>query len=316
MKPYALIDLHCDTLTDCKYSSGLGTDTLDDPQRVLSLSSIPEGVHWAQFYAIFIPAECRGEDAIRYYEANRDNFIRQMDKFSDRVKRCRTCADMEEAFQSNRTAAFLSVENGSALAGDLDRVRLLAEDGVKAITLTWNGENEIGSGHVSEHGLSDFGKKLIPELEKYHILADVSHLNDAGFADLLEVAQKPFTATHSNARAVAPHKRNLTDNMIREMVRRECLIGLNYFVAFLREDRNVESLDDLYRHVDHFLSLGAEKCLALGSDFDGAQLPECLDSPAKAAGIYEYLLSRNIPEPVASGILYQNALDFFHRNSL
>ena len=104
--------------------------------------------------------------------------------------------------------------------------------------------------------------------------------------------------------------------MIREMVRRECLIGLNYFVAFLRDDRNVESLDDLYRHVDHFLSLGAEKCLALGSDFDGAQLPECLDSPAKAAGIYEYLLSRNIPEPVASGILYQNALDFFHRNSL
>ena len=239
MKPYALIDLHCDTLTDCKYSSGLGTDTLDDPQRVLSLSSIPEGVHWAQFYAIFIPDECRGEDAIRYYEANRDNFIRQMDKFSDRVKHCRTCADMEEAFQSNRTAAFLSVENGSALAGDLDRVRLLAEDGVKAITLTWNGENEIGSGHVSEHGLSDFGKKLIPELEKYHILADVSHLNDAGFADLLEVAQKPFTATHSNARAVAPHKRNLTDDMIREMVRRECLIGLNYFVAFLREDRNV-----------------------------------------------------------------------------
>ena len=132
----------------------------------------------------------------------------------------------------------------------------------------------------------------------------------------MEVAQKPFTATHSNARSVAAHKRNLTDDMIREMVRRECLIGLNYFVAFLRDDRNVESLDDLYRHVDRFLSLGAEKCLALGSDFDGAQLPECLDSPAKAAGIYEYLLSRNIPEPVASGILYQNALDFFHRNSL
>ena len=63
----------------------------------------------------------------------------------------------------------------------------------------------------------------------------------------MEVAQKPFTATHSNARSVAAHKRNLTDDMIREMVRRECLIGLNYFVAFLRDDRNVESLDDLYR---------------------------------------------------------------------
>ena len=114
---------------------------------------------------------------------------------------------------------------------------------------------------------------------------------------------------------MAAHKRNLTDDMIREMVRRECLIGLNYFVAFLRDDRNVESLDDLYRHVDHFLSLGAEKCLALGSDFDGAQLPECLDSPAKAAGIYEYLLSRNIPEPVPPASVYQNALDFFHKTT-
>lgn len=170
MKPYALIDLHCDTLTDCKYSSGLGTDTLDDPQRVLSLSSIPEGVHWAQFYAIFIPDECRGEDAIRYYEANRDNFIRQMDKFSDRVKRCRTCADMEEAFQSNRTAAFLSVENGSALPATWTGSACWQRRGSRPSPSPGTARTRSGSGHVSEHGLTDFGKKLIPELEKYNIL--------------------------------------------------------------------------------------------------------------------------------------------------
>ena len=313
-KPYALIDLHCDTLTDCKYTSGAGVDTLDDPQRVLRLSNMPQGVHWAQFYAIFIPDECRGEAAIRYYESNRDNFYRQMEKYAQRVLPCRTSADLEEAFRTNRTAAFLSVENGSALAGDLDRVPLLAQDGVRAVTLTWNGENEIGSGHQTEHGLSSFGKQVIPQLEKYGILVDVSHLNDAGFADLLEIAQRPFVATHSNARAVAAHKRNLTDEMIREMVRRECLIGLNYFVAFLRDDRKVESLDSLYRHVAHFLDLGAEHCLALGSDFDGAELPECLNTPEKAAGIYDYLLGRGLSQEIVSGILYQNAMDFFRRN--
>ena len=93
-------------------------------------------------------------------------------------------------------------------------------------------------------------------------------------------------------------------------------MGLNYYSPFLRSDGRPAEFEDVYRHAAHFLELGLEHCLALGSDFDGAQLPECLDSPAKAAGIYEYLLSRNIPEPVASGILYQNALDFFHRNSL
>ena len=314
MYPSALIDLHCDTLTDWKYTATGNPDTLDDSKRVLSLSAIPAGVRWAQFFAVFIPDEQRGQDAIDYFEFNRRSFYRQMEQFADRVSPCRTAADMEAAWAAGKTAAFLTIENGSALAGDLSRVEVLAGQGVRCITLTWNGENEIGSGHATEHGLSDFGRAVIPEMERQGVLIDVSHLNDAGFAGLLKVVRKPFVATHSNARAVCGHKRNLTDGMIREMVDRECLIGLNYFVKFLRDDGEVKSLDDLYRHVEHFLELGAEKNLALGSDFDGAQLPECLDCPAKSAGIYEYLLSRGLSRELAEGILFRNAQEFFRKH--
>ena len=80
IRPYALIDLHCDTLTDGKYTSTGTLDTLEDPKRILSLSSIPKDVHWAQFYAVFIPDEVRGQEAIDYYEANRNSFYRQMEK--------------------------------------------------------------------------------------------------------------------------------------------------------------------------------------------------------------------------------------------
>ena len=313
MRPYALIDLHCDTLTDCKYAAG-NPDTLDDPKRVLSLSAIPDDVHWAQFFAIFIPDEQRGRAAIDYFGQNHRNFVRQMKRFSDRVSPCRGLGDMEAAFAQSKTAAFLTVENGSVLAGDLSRVRVLAEAGVCAITLVWNGENEIGSGHGTGHGLSAFGRAVIPEMERCGILVDVSHLNDPGFEDLLEVAQKPFLATHSNARAVAGHRRNLTDEMIREMVRRGCLIGLNYFVSFLRDGGEVTSLDDLYRHIVHFLELGASKNLALGSDFDGAELPDCLNTPQKAAEAYGYLLARGIGQKQADGIFYQNARRFFAEN--
>ena len=313
MRPYALIDLHCDTLTDCKYAAG-NPDTLDDPKRVLSLSAIPRDVRWAQFFAIFIPDEQRGRAAIDYFDQNRRNFDRQMKRFSDRVSPCRSLGDMEAAFAQSKTAAFLTVENGSVLAGDLSRVRVLAEAGVCAITLVWNGENEIGSGHGTGHGLSAFGRAVIPEMERCGILVDVSHLNDPGFEDLLEVAQKPFLATHSNARAVAGHRRNLTDEMIREMVRRGCLIGLNYFVSFLRDGGEVTSLDDLYRHIVHFLELGASKNLALGSDFDGAALPDCLNTPQKAAEAYGYLLARGIGREQADGIFYQNARRFFAEN--
>ena len=314
MLPHALIDLHCDTLTEWKYTSTGNPDTLDDPKRLLQLSTIPNDVHWAQFYAIFIPDEQRGKDAIDYYEYNRDNFLRQMDKFSDRAARCVTPDDMENAWSAGKTAAFLTIENGSALAGDLSRVAKLRADGVRCMTLVWNGENEIASGHTTDHGFSDFGREVVPEMEKEGILVDVAHLNDHGFEDLFGIAKKPFTATHSNARAVCSHKRNLTDDMIREMVKRDCLIGLNYFVKFLTDDGNVSGPEDLLRHVEHFFKLGAEKNLALGSDYDGALLPECLNTPFKAASLYGFFREHGLSEEEAEGIMYRNALRFFKEN--
>lgn len=313
-KPYALIDLHCDTLTDWEYTSTGNPDTLDDPKRVLSLTSIPQGLHWAQFYAIFIPDEIRGQSAIDYFQFNRDNFYRQMELFNDRIAPCRTAADMRLAWDLGKTAAFLTVENGSALAGDLSRVKVLADEGVRALTLVWNGENELGSGHTTDHGLSDFGKAVVPELEKHGIIVDVSHLNDSGFADLLKIAKKPFMASHSNARSICSHKRNLTDEMIKEMVKANCLIGLNYFVKFIKDDGDVKSLDDLFSHIEHFFSLGAEKFLALGSDFDGALLPESLSSPKDAAGLYQYFITRGLSKEQAEGIMYKNAETFFEKH--
>lgn len=314
MKPCALIDLHCDTLVDWEYTATGNPDTLDDPARVLSLSAIPEEVRWGQFFAIFLPDELRGQAAKDYYEYNRDNFYRQMGAFRSRVAPCRNAGEMEAAWAAGKIAAFLTVENGSALAGELERVELLARQGVRAITLVWNGENELGSGNSTDHGLSAFGRAAIREMERQGILVDVSHLNDTGFYELLDEVRKPFVATHSNARTICGHKRNLTDDMIREMVRRDCLIGLNYYVEFLRDDRRVKGYEDLFRHVAHFFELGAEANLALGSDFDGADLPECLNTPEKAVGFYDYLLSKGVSRQQADGVFYGNARRFFQTN--
>ena len=314
MRPYAIIDLHCDTLTDCMYAASEIPDTLDDPARSLSLSNIPEDVHWAQFFAVFLPDRLRGEEAVRFFDASHENFERQMQKFSSRVSPCRNVADMERAWAAGKTAAFLSVENGSAFAGDLSRIEKLTRQGVCAVTLTWNGENELGSGNVTDRGLTDFGRAAVREMERCGILVDVSHLNDAGLEDVFETAEKPFVATHSNARAICAHKRNLTDAQVKEMVRRGCLIGLNYYGVFLRDDGNVRSLDDLYRHIAHFFDLGAQKDLALGSDFDGADLPECLSSPEKIAEVYDYLLSRGLTQQEIDGIFYDNARAFLRAN--
>lgn len=315
MKPYALMDLHCDTLTGCGRPDCFGLDTLDDSTQVLSLSALPQEVHWGQCYAIFLPDQLRGSSAAAFYHQNHQNFCRQMAKFSHRVTPCRTSPDMQAAWAQGKTAAFLTVENGSALAGDLERISLLARDGVRAMTLVWNGENELGSGHSTEHGLSAFGRNAIPMLEQYKIWIDVSHLNDVGFYDLLDVAEKPFLATHSNARSICENKRNLTDDMIRKMVKRGCLIGLNYYTRFLRDDGQSPSPEDLFRHIAHFFQLGAGSLLALGSDFDGADLPDWLNTPGKVLSLYQFLQDRGLSRTEVDGIFFQNALRFWDSNS-
>lgn len=334
MLPYALIDLHCDTLTALTAEDqdllaalhdpsrrkaalaaltcrGLEAHTLDAPGRHFSLSAIPQGMHWCQCCAVFLPDGLRGEEAIAYYDLHRRSFCRQMEALSCKVLPCRTAADIQSAWAAGKTAAVLTVENGSALAGRLDRIETLAQDGVRMLTLTWNGENELGSGNATDHGLSPFGREAVRELERQGILIDASHLNDRGFTDLLTVAEKPFAASHSNARAVCGHKRNLTDGQIRELVRRRCLIGLNFYSNFLREDGCPAVLDDLWRHIAHFLELGAENCLALGSDADGADLPPCLDSPGAFAGLYQYFLDRGLSPALADRIFWKNVLSFF-----
>ena len=310
MTPHALIDLHCDTLT----AEGSAAPALDDGAKAFSLSALPAGVHWAQCFAIFLPDALRGRDAVAYYDRFRAEFARQMERFADRALPCRGMADVERAWAEGKTAALLTVENGSALAGDLARVARLADDGVRAVTLTWNGENELGSGHETGRGLTEFGKRAVRELERCGVLVDASHLNDRGFRDLLDTAEKPFLITHSNARAVCPHPRNLTDDMIRALARRGCLVGLNYYVRFLRGDGAPCSLDDLYRHAMRFFELGAKDCLALGSDFDGAETPPCLSSPARALDFYGYLLARGVPQADADGVFWRNARAFFGKN--
>lgn len=312
-----IFDLHCDTLTAFMDPSPREeSNTLNDPCHQFALCKVPQGVRWAQCCAIFVPDELKGEDAAAYYRLHRDNFYRQTTALGALVSPCQTAADIETAWNEGKTAAILTVENASALSGHLERVEELHRDGVRMMTLTWNGENELGSGHSSDHGLTSFGREAVRAMEHQGILVDVSHLNDPGFFDLLDTAQKPFVASHSNARAICPHRRNLTDEQIREMVERRCLIGLNYYSPFLRSDGKEAVLEDLWRHVAHFLELGAEDCLALGSDFDGADLPPCLDSAEKICELRDYFQRRGLSPALTEKILWRNALNFFQNSNI
>lgn len=308
----SVIDLHCDTLTALQAPTRC-RDTLNDPCSDFALCKLPPQVRWGQCCAVFVPDGLTPEEALGYYRYHSRSFRRQGAALAQQAAVCSGAAQIEAAWAQEKTALLLTVESGSLLGTGLDQVEELRRDGVKMLTLTWNGENPLGSGSDTDHGLTPLGKAAVPALEEAGILVDVSHLNDAGFRDVLQAARRPFVASHSNARAVCAHPRNLTDWQIREMAARRCLIGLNFSNKFLRSHGEQAELSHVLRHAEHILDLGAGDCLALGSDFDGTDLPPCLDSCEKVLDLGRALAGA-FGQETAEKILWGNALAFFRAN--
>ena len=186
----------------------------------------------------------------------------------------------------------ISCEGGEMLEGSLDR---LAEfdnaTRIRMIALTWNFENEIGypAKSGSDLPLKPFGHELLKEMDHRGILADVSHLNDAGFWDVCEHTELPTIASHSDCRWLCGHFRNLTRDMARTIIDRKGFIGVNFYSRFLRDDGQA-TLDDVRRHIDALYELGGEDVVGFGSDFDGIETwPEGLSNPADFPNLLDHL---------------------------
>lgn len=304
-----VFDLHCDTITDLrKTGEGLVNTT-----HQLSIDR-PHFERYAQTFAVFVADDLRGQAAVDYYAVNLRHFQSELERHSERIAQAKTGAELERTLKSGKIAALLAVEGGSALAGDLSRIQRLKEDGVCFLTLTWNGENELGSGSPANLRLKPFGREAVAELERCGIVVDASHLSDVGFDDLLEIATKPFIATHSNARAVCGVSRNLRDDQFCEIAKRGGLVGINFFTKFLREQgKGKPDFTDILRHVEHFLALGGENTLALGSDFDGADMPEDLNSVEKIANLYDFMVQSISDKNIVDKLFFENANRFFQR---
>lgn len=303
-------DLHCDTITEC----AAGGKQLAENDLAVSLQKAACFDEWRQLFAVWIPDGVRGPEALGYFNGVYTYFLGQLAKNVGTITFCREKADILSTKRNIRDYALLSVEGGAVLAGEMQNLLHLREKGVRLLTLTWNGDNEIGSGYLKpENGLTDFGKALIPEMERQGVIVDVSHLSDQGFYEVATLARKPFVATHSNARAVCNHGRNLTDEqfcIIRDM---GGLVGINFYKAFLREGPGA-CMRDILRHIDHFLALGGENTVCMGSDFDGAEVPADLGDLAGIPRLRRLMRQHGYSDALAERLLFRNAAEFFRRN--
>lgn len=251
----------------------------------LDLEKMAKGDYGLQNFAMFVHL---GETERPFETACEmiDTFYQEMEANSDLISVVKTYGEIEKNWKEGRMSAMLTLEEGGVCQGSLAYLRDFYRLGVRMMTLTWNFPNELGypSRIVmegpergcypdTEHGLTEKGIEFLQEMERLGMIIDISHLGDAGIRDVFSHTTKPFVASHSNARALASHPRNLTDEMIRQLGERGGVAGINYCPAFLHDWKEGEKekslIEDMIRHIRYMADIGGMECVGLGSDFDG-----------------------------------------------
>lgn len=294
---YRIADAHCDTL------SARALSLLPEEKCMVTAEKLAKGGVGLQTYALF--AGGKGICGAPYVRG------RIMLGALDQAGVPFYLSELPEEFPDT-PHGIISIEGGEMLEGSLERYdefdRLARP---RMIALTWNHENEIGcpAAGGSKAGLKPFGRALVREMARRGCLADVSHLNEGGFWELIETAELPPIASHSNCRALCGHPRNLTDEQIRALIDRGGFIGINFYARFVREEGPVTT-EDLFRHIDHIAQMGGIHVLGFGSDFDGIdEWPEDLASPLDFPRLMDLLARRGYREAdlqaIAHGNLYR-----------
>lgn len=269
---------------------------------------------YAQFFAIwgqpedFPGRDLRGMALWSIFQEEYNLFRREMADRQDRIRHCRTAAEAEDAFAEGKAAAFLSVEGAELLDCSLERLEEAHTLGVRAVNLTWNHKNALSGTNLEEpeKGLTPQGRAFVEKMGRLGMLVDVSHLSDPGFWDVAELVPGPFFASHSNARQVFSHTRNLTDAQFTAIIDHNGVAGLNLYAQFLGERVD---LDTVVSHLEHWLELGGERSIALGGDLDGcSQLPEGFRGVEDWERLWERLLQRNYSEALLRALFFENLM--------
>jgi membrane dipeptidase len=241
-----------------------------------------------------------------------------------RLRICRSVGDIEACLEKNAVAAVLHIEGAEAIDAKFEVLEVLHAAGLRSLGPVWSRPNAFGHGVPfrcpsspdTGPGLTDLGKDLIRSCNGLKILIDLSHLNERGFWDVAEISNAPLVATHSNAHAISPHSRNLTDKQLAAIRQSKGLVGVNFAVSFLRPDGGRDKntpIDLIVRHAEHLLEHLGEDGVGFGSDFDGAQMPAELGNAAGLQKLVQASRKRGFSEKLIEKLCFRNWLRVLRR---
>ncbi|NSW91083.1 MAG: dipeptidase [Firmicutes bacterium] len=302
-----IVDAHCDTLVKImETGENLYSNSLN-----LDIERMKKRGEYVQFFASFISQEYCGAYAMKRAIELIDKLYEQCSLYKDDIMLCCNYNDITNALKFNKVAAILSIEGGEALQGSLAALRMFYKLGVRSICLTWNHRNEIADGVaecITGGGLTNFGREVVKEMNKIGMLIDISHISEKGFWDVITLTQQPVILSHSNAKTILNHRRNLTDEQILAVKKNGGVIGINLYPYFLNESGTL-SIGDVIRHIEHILSLTGDNHIGMGADFDQMEsVFDGIDGVEYIEGIIEELFKLNYPVDTVEKIAGANFL--------
>lgn len=312
------IDMHCDTIyalvnkKPCLNKSIAinESETLYKNSLSVDIKKLKTSNSIAQFFALFINLT-ETKPPLKTALNMLDFFYNELEKYSDFIEIAKNYEDINKNLSKNKISALLTIEEGAALEGSLYNLRNFYRLGVRLITLAWNIPNEIGFPNCKKEfmnkGLTPFGLEVMEEMNKLKMIIDVSHLSDGGFYDVVKHSKSPFVASHSNARAITDHPRNLTDEMIKILSNKGGVMGINFEKTFLGQSEEGK-ISEMIAHIRHIRNVGGIDVLCIGSDFDGIETPSEIKSSNEIEKLISALKKDGFHENEIEKILYKNAL--------
>lgn len=240
------------------------------------------------FVSIYLTDGQAEMNAVGWAMREMDDYLRLCDRSEGQVRAIRTVAELDGAREDGAFAGIIHFEGADPISYSLKELRVFYEAGLRSLGVTWSRPTIFGYGVMFRDpqpagGLTETGLALVAECNRLGILLDVSHLNPAGFWDLARTTERPFVATHSSVKAIAPHVRNLDDDQIREIAQKDGTIGINLANPFLRPDMGREDdtpLELVISHFQHVIDLVGDRHVSFGTDYDGTGVPSCLKDAA------------------------------------
>ena len=309
-----LIDTHCDTA----YELYCRNENIKINTCHISIDKASAYEKYAQFFAIWSDKRKGNSEAYEDFLKISHNFKEEISNASNYISICTSFDDMNTAWNNNKIAAFLAVEDARLLDGDIIRLDLLYSEGVRYLTLMWGGNTCIGASHDSDGGLTNFGKEVVNRCFDLGIIPDISHSNAQTTSDVIEIAynrNKPIMASHSNCYSVYPHTRNLRDEHLKAIIELGGIVGISLCPYHLTDTKKEScNADHVADHIQKYLELGAHDILGFGCDLDGTSLPYGFLGVNDIITVAEKLTKRGVPDDTVERIMYKNYYDFIKRN--